>query len=134
MPVVRVCHAGQFYVPVAKGRFLCNGRINATAVIVQQIEGRWVIVQDCNEPGNILIYSPPLKTLNQALLELELKMITDALFMSGNVRSRAARILNISRTTLIEKMRKHGILESMPSSAAASNQFMKRKEKVDVTL
>jgi two-component system, NtrC family, response regulator AtoC len=41
--------------------------------------------------------------------EMEKKMITDALSLSDGVKARAAALLNLNRTTLVEKMRRHGM-------------------------
>lgn len=47
--------------------------------------------------------------LNETLKEYEKKLILHALNMSGWVKSKAAKYLNINRTTLIEKMKRLGI-------------------------
>ena len=41
--------------------------------------------------------------------EMERKMITDALSLSDGVKARAAALLNLNRTTLVEKMRRLGM-------------------------
>ena len=41
--------------------------------------------------------------------EMERKMITDALSLSAGVKARAAALLNLNRTTLVEKMRRLGM-------------------------
>jgi two-component system response regulator AtoC len=45
----------------------------------------------------------------QAINEIERKMIAEALQLSGGVKARAALMLSINRTTLVEKMRRLGI-------------------------
>jgi len=47
--------------------------------------------------------------LKQHILETEVKLINDALSISNNVVSHAAKLLNVRRTTLVEKMKKYGI-------------------------
>ena len=49
-------------------------------------------------------------SLTQALQELERHLILKALERSSWVKSRAAQLLNLNRTTLIEKMKKQQIL------------------------
>ncbi|MBJ6723246.1 sigma-54-dependent transcriptional regulator [Geomesophilobacter sediminis] len=44
-----------------------------------------------------------------AISEIERRMINDALQLSGGVKARAAAMLSINRTTLVEKMRRLGI-------------------------
>ncbi|HEY6008160.1 MAG TPA: sigma-54 dependent transcriptional regulator [Geobacteraceae bacterium] len=47
--------------------------------------------------------------LTKALTEMEKKMILDALVLAGGVKAQAAAMLNVNRTTLVEKMRRLGI-------------------------
>jgi len=47
--------------------------------------------------------------LVKVLAEIEQKMISDALSLSDGVKARAATLLNINRTTLVEKMRRLGM-------------------------
>jgi two-component system, NtrC family, response regulator AtoC len=47
--------------------------------------------------------------LGKALTDIERKMIGDALALSGGVKARAAALLNLNRTTLVEKMRRLGM-------------------------
>jgi two-component system response regulator AtoC len=47
--------------------------------------------------------------LGKALTDIERKMIGDALALSGGVKARAAVLLNLNRTTLVEKMRRLGM-------------------------
>uniref|UniRef100_A0A7V6A3J2 Sigma-54-dependent Fis family transcriptional regulator n=1 Tax=Desulfobacca acetoxidans TaxID=60893 RepID=A0A7V6A3J2_9BACT len=60
----------------------------------------------------------PLEGLNlpQALQDLERRLILKALERSNWVKSRAAQLLNLNRTTLIEKMKKQQILTPETSS------------------
>ncbi len=46
---------------------------------------------------------------NEIITSMEKKLITDALTKSGGVKSRAAILLGLNRTTLIEKMKKMGL-------------------------
>jgi transcriptional regulator with PAS, ATPase and Fis domain len=57
--------------------------------------------------------------LPQALLDLERRLILKALEQSNWVKSRAAQLLNLNRTTLIEKMKKQQILTPEASSLAS---------------
>jgi DNA-binding NtrC family response regulator len=47
--------------------------------------------------------------LGKVLIEIEQKMISDALSLSDGVKARAATLLNLNRTTLVEKMRRLGM-------------------------
>jgi sigma-54 specific flagellar transcriptional regulator A len=47
--------------------------------------------------------------LNYALIEYEKKLLLHALLLHDNVKSKAAKYLNINRTTLIEKMKRLGL-------------------------
>jgi DNA-binding NtrC family response regulator len=47
--------------------------------------------------------------LVKTVAELERKMIAEALALSGGVKARAAALLNLNRTTLVEKMRRLGM-------------------------
>jgi DNA-binding NtrC family response regulator len=47
--------------------------------------------------------------LVKVLTDIELKMISDALSLSDGVKARAAALLNLNRTTLVEKMRRLGM-------------------------
>jgi DNA-binding NtrC family response regulator len=47
--------------------------------------------------------------LVKTVSEIERKMITDALSLSDGVKARAAALLNLNRTTLVEKMRRLGM-------------------------
>jgi DNA-binding NtrC family response regulator len=47
--------------------------------------------------------------LVKTITEIEKKMITDALALSDGVKARAAALLNVNRTTLVEKMRRLGM-------------------------
>jgi sigma-54 specific flagellar transcriptional regulator A len=47
--------------------------------------------------------------LRQYMLETEVKLINDALSIANGVVSHAAKLLNVRRTTLVEKMKKYGI-------------------------
>ncbi len=56
-------------------------------------------------------------SLSQAVSELEKKLILMALERTGGVKNRAAKLLKMNRTTLIEKMKKLGL---MPKSKKAA--------------
>jgi DNA-binding NtrC family response regulator len=47
--------------------------------------------------------------MTAAIAEIERKLITQALVLGGGVKARAAALLGINRTTLVEKMRRMGI-------------------------
>ena len=53
--------------------------------------------------------SPDGVNLKDLLAELEIDLIRQALDQQDNVVARAAEMLGIRRTTLVEKMRKYGM-------------------------
>ena len=48
-------------------------------------------------------------SLSHAMVEYERRLILNALEKSGWVKNRAAKLLNMNRTTLVEKIKKQGI-------------------------
>lgn len=56
--------------------------------------------------------------LNAAVVQMERSLILKALEKTGGVRSRAATLLGLNRTTLIEKMKKMGMANNTPGSAS----------------
>jgi PAS domain S-box-containing protein len=56
------------------------------------------------------IINREISSLDEIINEAEFKAITDTLLMCRGNRSKAARMLNISRSSLYEKMSKHGLL------------------------
>jgi DNA-binding NtrC family response regulator len=55
--------------------------------------------------------SPKGVDLNAIIDEIETKLILQALDMTGGNKTRAAKLLGLNRTTLIEKMKKKGLLQ-----------------------
>jgi sigma-54 specific flagellar transcriptional regulator A len=47
--------------------------------------------------------------LRLRMAEIERSLIVQALDLSGSVVAKAAKLLGLQRTTLVEKMRKHGL-------------------------
>jgi transcriptional regulator with GAF, ATPase, and Fis domain len=52
------------------------------------------------------------KTLNEAVRDYEKKLILEALERSRGIKAKAAKLLNIKRTTLVEKMKKQNLVDS----------------------
>ena len=50
--------------------------------------------------------------LPEAVRDYEKRLILDALEKSNGVRTKAAKLLNIKRTTLVEKMKKQNLMKS----------------------
>jgi sigma-54 specific flagellar transcriptional regulator A len=50
--------------------------------------------------------------LKQYLADVEIHLIRQALDASGGVVSKAAKLLQVGRTTLVEKLRKYGLMRS----------------------
>ncbi len=59
--------------------------------------------------------------LTAAVQEFERDLILKALDKSNWVKSRAAQLLNLNRTTLLEKMKKQNIMSGMNTAASARN-------------
>jgi two-component system, NtrC family, response regulator AtoC len=97
-----------------------NGNVRELENIIERIvaltEGDTVTLRDlpANVAKNYLEGTPTsvtpsgidmVKTIN----EIEKRMINEALQLAGGVKARAANMLNINRTTLVEKMRRLGM-------------------------
>jgi DNA-binding NtrC family response regulator len=59
--------------------------------------------------------------LRAHLLEIERKLVTQALARSAGVVAHAARLLGLRRTTLVEKLRKLGMLNAAMGAEATVN-------------
>jgi DNA-binding NtrC family response regulator len=53
-------------------------------------------------------------TLNEVVAEFEKKLILQALNQTSWVKNQAAKILNVNRTTLLEKMKRHNLITPSP--------------------
>ncbi|GFO60437.1 acetoacetate metabolism regulatory protein AtoC [Geomonas silvestris] len=99
-----------------------NGNVRELENIMERVvaltEGDTITLRDL--PGNIVkaylerAGSPTSVTpqgidMVQAINDIEKKMISEALQLSGGVKARAALMLSINRTTLVEKMRRLGM-------------------------
>ena len=99
-----------------------NGNVRELENIMERVvaltEGDLITLRDL--PGNIAkayqerVRSPTSVTpqgidMVQTINDIEKKMIAEALQLSGGVKARAALMLSINRTTLVEKMRRLGI-------------------------
>lgn len=99
-----------------------NGNVRELENIMERVvaltDGDIITLQDL--PSNIArIYqergaAPTNVTQNgidmvQAISDIERRMISDALQLAGGVKARAAQMLSINRTTLVEKMRRLGL-------------------------
>ncbi len=70
--------------------------------------------QDIGKPGSAAVFSAPLVTgdgidMNRTVAEMEKAMIMQALSLGQGVKARAAELLHINRTTLVEKIKRLGI-------------------------
>ena len=71
-------------------------------------------------PGQIPLTIPPEGlVLKEVLEELEHHIIDQALERSDGVKSKAAKLLGLNRTTLVEKLRKRGMLDETPAAPSA---------------
>jgi two-component system, NtrC family, response regulator AtoC len=97
-----------------------NGNVRELENIIERIvaltEGDLITLRDL--PANIaksyherssISVTPSGIDMVQAINEIEKKMIGEALQLTGGVKARAATMLNINRTTLVEKMRRLGM-------------------------
>jgi DNA-binding NtrC family response regulator len=69
------------------------------------------------QPGSAspaLDFPPEGVDFNSLVSDYETRLITLALEAAGGVRNQAAKLLNLNRTTLVEKMRKKGLLGDGP--------------------
>lgn len=68
------------------------------------------LTDSCGRPkGVCLDLSPEGIDMPGAIEELERKLITKALQMTDGVKAKAATLLGLNRTTLVEKMKRLGI-------------------------
>jgi two-component system, NtrC family, response regulator AtoC len=97
-----------------------NGNVRELENIIERIvaltEGDTVTVRDlpANVAKNYLEGTPTSVTpsgidMVRTINEIEKRMISEALELAGGVKARAATMLNINRTTLVEKMRRLGM-------------------------
>jgi len=99
-----------------------NGNVRELENIMERIvaltEGNQITLRDL--PGNIAkaylerggsptSVTPQGIDMVRTINDIEKKMIAEALELSGGVKARAALMLSINRTTLVEKMRRLGI-------------------------
>jgi DNA-binding NtrC family response regulator len=66
--------------------------------------------------GEEIVFPPEGIDLSKILGEFERQLISKALDLSGGVKSRAAQLLGLNRTTLVEKMKKKGLRSPKSSS------------------
>jgi DNA-binding NtrC family response regulator len=85
-------------------------------VTVEDLPSRFRGTESLGIGGESLDFSPDGLNLPQALHELERRLILKALEQSNWVKSRAAQLLHLNRTTLIEKMKKQQIFTPQASS------------------
>ena len=69
------------------------------------------LIQTKHLPGNVtgIVESSEIKGLKDMLAEVERQAIIDALMKQGGSRTKAAKVLGLSRTSLYEKMEKYDI-------------------------
>jgi two-component system, NtrC family, response regulator AtoC len=97
-----------------------NGNVRELENIIERVvalsEGDLITLRDL--PANVTksyLERPPTTVppngvdLVQTINEIEKKMISEALHLAGGVKARAAAMLKLNRTTLVEKMRRLGM-------------------------
>ncbi len=86
------------------------------------------VAATCNPANETTPSGMPLGTPNLAettvdlkdyLAEIEIALIRQAMALTDNVVAQAAKVLNLQRTTLVEKLRKYGLQQSNGSLIAA---------------
>jgi DNA-binding NtrC family response regulator len=97
-------------------------------------EGEVIEISDLPEKFQQLALSPPMKTrefsgggliFTDAVQAFERDLILKALHQSNWVKSRAAQLLHLNRTTLLEKMKKQNI-SSRPDFASQPESISKK--------
>jgi two-component system, NtrC family, response regulator AtoC len=63
--------------------------------------------------------------MKRAIDELESKMIEEALQLTNRVVTRAAKLLSVNRTTLVEKMRSYNIVSRYPTTRTSGKKRYK---------
>jgi two-component system, NtrC family, response regulator AtoC len=97
-----------------------NGNVRELENIIERVvaltEGDQITLRDlpANVSKNYVDGTPTRVTpsgidLVETINEMEKKLITEALLLAGGVKARAATMLSINRTTLVEKMRRLGM-------------------------
>ncbi|MCF8143262.1 MAG: sigma-54 dependent transcriptional regulator [Deltaproteobacteria bacterium] len=95
---------------------------NAVERMVVLKEGGWIESQDlsqklmkethCSEPANISMSEDGIN-LNSAVTEYERALILESLKRTNWVKNQAAKLLQLNRTTLVEKIKRHNLLEPL---------------------
>lgn len=67
------------------------------------------VSEDRETVGDLIALTPEGIDMNNLLDSIERRLISQALILSGGVKSKAAELLGLNRTTLVEKMKKKGI-------------------------
>jgi DNA-binding NtrC family response regulator len=103
---------------IERAVLLCQARSLSVADLPREIGAAPVPAPEARlpaaEPGS------PFPTLKQALAGPERELIQRALERTGGRRQEAAKLLGINRTTLFNKMRKHGLCNAHPPTACDS--------------
>jgi DNA-binding NtrC family response regulator len=89
---------------VKRMMILCDNEVVHLADLPEHIRSRSMVISESE--------ADPLeegRTLNDAVRDYEKKLILDALERSRGVKAKAAKLLNIKRTTLVEKMKKQNL-------------------------
>lgn len=66
------------------------------------------------------------RSFHAKMQEIELAIILSALEKTDNNRNQAAKLMGLNRTTLVEKLRKHGLLKTTPTLYTKANQSTAR--------
>jgi DNA-binding NtrC family response regulator len=89
---------------VKRMMILCDNEVVHFADLPEHIRSRSMAIRE-SEAESL----DDGRTLNDAVRDYEKKLILDALERSRGVKAKAAKLLNIKRTTLVEKMKKQNL-------------------------
>ncbi len=86
---------------------LCDGEVVGVEDLPEHIPQKLTSIQPIEE-----VFLEDGITLHQAVEDYEKRLILDALERSNWVKTKAAKLLNINRTTLVEKIKKQNLTET----------------------
>jgi DNA-binding NtrC family response regulator len=86
-------------------------------VEMEDLPARITSPKDTILPEQDIVFPPEGVNLPGILDEFERQLITKALDLSNGVKSRAAQLLGLNRTTLVEKMKKKAMMSAKTADA-----------------
>ena len=89
----------------------------AGTIEIEDLPARILSPKDAVLPEQEILFPPEGVDLPGILDEFERQLISKALDLSNGVKSRAAQLLGLNRTTLVEKMKKKAMMTAKPVEA-----------------